>query len=329
MTTAETILDRITAAARIAERPPCLLLRPSAKSSDFGQRLAESARRVVQATCDAILLTVEEPTSQDKVDELTLRAGDRDVIHYRAVPEGPEEAPFLEALLALIESESSPDAPGLNRPMQLVVFIAPTCPNCPQAVRAVTALAVANRHLSATIVDATEHQEWAQSIGVRSVPLTVVDEALTLVGVISEDELSDRIMMASGPEGDRTIFRSLVDAGRFSAAAARLLEGKAYDAFADRWLSSTLESRIGLVLTAEEALALSSGALDALVPELLAVLESPDAALRGDTADLLGRIGDSRAIPALKALCDDANEDVAEAAHDALEEIRSRASNRG
>jgi CBS domain-containing protein len=258
----------------------------------------------MQATNGAISLTVADPAEEDEVDQLTIRAGDRDVIHYRAVPEGPEEAPFLEALLALIESDGSSDAPDQRRPMQVVVFIAPTCPNCPQAVRAVTSLAVANPHLSATIV--------------------VVDDALTLVGVISEDDLADRIMMTSGPEGDRTVFESLVDAGRFSVAAGRLLEGRAYEAFADRWRSSTLESRIGLVLTAEEALALDSGVLDALVPDLLAVLETPDAPLRGDTADLLGRIGDPRACPELESLSNDPNEDVAEAAHDALEEIRSR-----
>jgi len=271
-----------------------------------------------------IALTVADPSEENEYDQLTLRAGDRDVAHYRAVPEGPEEGPFCEALLALAGSGDPAGGLDQTRPMQVVVFIAPTCPNCPQAVRAVTALAVANRHLTATIVDATEFEEWAQSIGVRSVPLTVVDDALTVVGVISEDELADRIMVASGPDGERTVFVSLVDAGRFSVAARKLLEGTAHEAFADWWRTSTLESRIGLVLTAEEALALDSGALDALVPDLLDVLESPDVSLRGDTADLVGRIGDSRAIPALEALCDDANEDVAEAAHDALEEIRSK-----
>jgi CBS domain-containing protein len=324
MTSADTLLERITAAARTADRPPSLHLRPSAQSSDFGRRLAESARRVVQATSGAISLTVADPAEEGGFDQLTMRVGGRDVIHYRAVPEGPEEDPFLEALLALVEANGTPGASDQARSMRVVVFIAPDCPNCPQAVRAVASLAIANPHFTATIVDATEFDEWAQSVGVRSVPLTVVDDALTLVGVISEDELADRLMMAKGPDGERTVFESLVDAGRFSAAARRLLEGKAREAFANRWRSSTLESRIGLVLTAEEALALDSRALDALVPELLTVLEPPDSSLRGDTADLVGRIGDPRAIPALESLCNDPVEDVAEVAEEALEEIRSK-----
>jgi HEAT repeat protein len=55
---------------------------------------------------------------------------------------------------------------------------------------------------------------------------------------------------------------------------------------------------------------------------LVDVLASPDGALRGDTADLLGQIGDGRAVEALEALRSDPNPDVAEVAADAIEQIR-------
>jgi hypothetical protein len=329
MSTDQSILEQIAEAARGAPHPPSMSLRPARDATEFGRRLEECARRVAEATGGAIALTVDTAAEDDDVDQLTLRIGDREVVHYQALPEGPEEAPFYEALLAMSGSGvvSGPAEPA--PPMQVLVFIAPTCPNCPQAVRAVTGLAAANPHITATIVDAMHHEQWAARVGVRSVPLTIIDDALTLVGVITEDELSDRIMTVDGPDRERAIFVSLLDAGRFSAAAQRMIEGPAAEIFVERWRSSSLESRIGLVLTAEEALELDPGALDALVPELLAALGMPDAGIRGDTADLLGRIGDSRAIPALEELCRDSVADVAEVAAEALEEIRSRGLDRG
>ena len=51
---------------------------------------------------------------------------------------------------------------------------------------------------------------------------------------------------------------------------------------------------------------------------------SEDPVLRGDTADLLGRIGHRAATDALRALLDDPNPHVAEIASEALEEIDDR-----
>jgi HEAT repeat protein len=54
------------------------------------------------------------------------------------------------------------------------------------------------------------------------------------------------------------------------------------------------------------------------------VLAADDAALRGDTADLLGQIGHADAIEALTALTKDPNPDVAEIAAESLEAIQER-----
>jgi len=175
------------------------------------------------------------------------------------------------------------------------------------------------------VVDAVEFDAEAGSVGVRSVPLTVVDDSLTIVGSMTAEELAERILGAQGPDGEGAILVSLIDTGRFSAAAERLVAGLGRSAFLKRWRSSTLESRIGLVLTAEEALGEDVASLDELVRDLLPFLEVEDPALRGDTADLLGRIGDQRARPALEKLCEDPVADVAEIARDVLEDLSRRA----
>ena len=51
------------------------------------------------------------------------------------------------------------------------------------------------------------------------------------------------------------------------------------------------------------------------------LMEHADHRIRGDTADLLGKIGSPEAIPALKKAAADKNPDVVEAVEEALEEI--------
>jgi HEAT repeat protein len=87
-----------------------------------------------------------------------------------------------------------------------------------------------------------------------------------------------------------------------------------------------MEQRVNLFLVAEEALAADEECMDGLVPVLKAGLEregplAEDPSRRGDTADLLGRIGHPDARPVLEALATDPNPEVAEAAQDALEEL--------
>jgi HEAT repeat protein len=82
--------------------------------------------------------------------------------------------------------------------------------------------------------------------------------------------------------------------------------------------------RMGLMLLVEEVLEADSTALDGVVAELLPALDAEDAGLRGDTADLLGQIGHASAVPALEALRNDPNPDVAEIVMEALDLIGQR-----
>ncbi len=213
------------------------------------------------------------------------------------------------------------DAADVAGAVDIEIFVAPDCPNCPHMVRAANQLAAANPHVGVRVVDVTEHPQRAADIGVRSVPLTLVNGELTLVGVVSVEQLAEAITAAAGA-GDAGIFRSLIDAGRFGAAARMLLDGRGREAYLDQWRTSALESRIGLVLTAEAALGLDPRGLDALVSHLVKLLATDDAARRGDTADLLGMIGHPAARPALEGLLDDPVADVAEIASEALESLR-------
>ena len=214
----------------------------------------------------------------------------------------------------------------LTKDTELLLFIAHGCPACPHQVRSVASLALASPRISVEVVNVQEEPEVAAQYEISSVPTTIVDDELIMVGVIPATDLAWRLLEREGPEAEKVVFAALVESGRIPEAAERLSDGRATEAFLDLWSRSTLESRMGLFLVAEEALQWNPDSLEDLVAPLIRGLEgdgplSEDPSRKGDTADLLGQIGDAAARPALEALSRDPNEEVAEAAADALEEL--------
>jgi thiol-disulfide isomerase/thioredoxin len=239
------------------------------------------------------------------------------------------ELEALEALTSPAEVEAVvPTLQNLTKETELLLFIGPGCPSCPHQVRSVATLALASEKVSVEIVDATREPELAAQYDIRSVPTTVVDDELIMVGVIPAGEMAWRILEREGPEAEKVVFAALVESERFADAGERLSDGRATQAFVELWSRSTLESRMGLFLVAEEALDWNPEGLDALVPLLIEGLEgdgpiSQDPTRIGDTADLLGQIGHPDARGILENLIRDPNEEVAEAAADALAELRA------
>lgn len=249
-------------------------------------------------------------------------------IRYMALPEGPEAPPFLDAVLGRAGGTDESEAlkrtlAGIERPAELMVFVAAACPHCPNAVRQAIRVALACEMVSVSIVDAQKFPELASRLGARTVPLTVLDGQRSWSEVVPASALAEAVVSRGSPEHEAAVFRSLLERGRFADAAEKLRSG-AGDLFTAEWGTSTTSSRIGLLLTADEALESDRSALDALVPELLKSVSSEDAALRGDTADLLGRIGHGSAASSLERLRRDSNPDVAEIAAEALAEIEAR-----
>ena len=215
----------------------------------------------------------------------------------------------------------------LTKDTEILLFIGQGCPACPHQVRSVATLALASPRVSAEIVDVHQDPELAAQYEVSAVPTTVVDDELIMVGVVPAGEISWRILEREGPEAEKIVFAGLVASQRLSDAAERLSDGRATKAFIELWSRSTLESRMGLFLVAEEALEWNPEALDGLVPLLIEGLEgdgplTQDPTRKGDTADLLGQIGHIDARGVLEALSRDPNEEVAEAAAEALDQLK-------
>ncbi len=312
-----------------AEQKITLEVHPADDLPKANDKLAEVARAFEIAAAGKLVVRPGDGRDLPALPGLVLRSAAQANIRYLALPEGHEEAPFVEALAALARGER-PDGDWaqrlgeLDRPAEVLVFIAASCPHCPQAVRAALQLALASDQVQVTIVDAQFFEALAARYKVRSVPTTILDGGYTTIGVEPAIKLAQRLLARDDPAGEGEVFASLLDSGRLDDAAQRMVVGKSLPAFLGAWRKSTTAARVALMLCAQKAMATKREALDPLVGELLDLLGVEDAALRGDTADLLGQIGHLDAAGSLKPLLDDPNPDVAEIAEEALDAIMER-----
>jgi len=249
------------------------------------------------------------------------------VCHF--VPKGPEEEAFRELLWRAASlkgaEEDKPEEPDAgSHPAELTLFVANECPNCPRAVRILHSLAIDLPHLSVHLFEATLWPELAQKNEIKSVPTLLVGEKLRFVGELKKEKISPFLTVEDPDAVHQEYIRQCIRDGKALEAGPMITEVDDPCFLLEDLQNSTFQDRVGLLLALDEAMEIRPDCLEPLVKGLLPTLDSEDAALRGDIADLLGRIGRPDAIPALEKLSGDPNPDVAEAAADAVEAIRSR-----
>lgn len=322
-------LIRLKKALAGLPEPLELVFHPTSGRSALSEEMEAAALQIEQASGGAVRLRRAPPAERQHLPErpaLSLGWRGKSNIHYLAIPEGPEVLPFIEALQALPAGVAGHQEPwtrklsGLRRPARLFVFMATTCPNCPRTVRAALQLSLVSHGVHSYIIDVQRYPRLGERYRIKSVPATVLDDGWTGVGMMSPAELVERILRRDDPDMDQEVFDSLVESGRLDDAADWLLDHGA-SAFAVAWQRATLSVRVALMLLAEKVLEKDRRALEGCVETLLESLDSDDAAQRGDTADLLGRLGDARALEPLRRLGDDPNPDVAEIARDAVDQL--------
>jgi alkyl hydroperoxide reductase subunit AhpF len=304
--------------------------RAADEKSGLEEPLAEVARRIEAASGGALSVVHGDGTGLAALPCLTIAHRGLGKIHYQALPEGPEAPPFVEALLGPTRNGASETESwaarifALQRPAELLVFVGASCPHCPGAARSANRIALATPLVTVSIVDVQAHEELARRFNVRAVPLTVLDGDLAVTGVVPPADLVDKILSREEDSHGKEVLLSLVENGRFDEAADQMQTGPGAAHFVSIWESSATSLRIGLLIAVEQVLEANRAALDGIVADLLPILRDEDPTLRGDTADLLGRIGRRAATDALAALLEDPNPDVAEIAAEALEEIDAR-----
>ena len=97
-------------------------------------------------------------------------------VRYFGIPSGQEFASFLQDLISVSTGETDlsesikAELAEIDEPVDITVFVTPTCPHCPRAVETAHNFAIENEHIESNMVEAQEFMELSQEYGVRGVP---------------------------------------------------------------------------------------------------------------------------------------------------------------
>ncbi len=130
----------------------------------------------------------------DRVPAVIISAPGRDRIRYYGAPLGNELPTLLQAIgmAATGETElteqSRAQLKALSRPVALQVFFTPTCVYCPQMIALANQAAIESPLVTAVAIDATEFPDLVQRYKVNGVPMTVINDAIEIMGAAPEEE---------------------------------------------------------------------------------------------------------------------------------------------
>jgi len=122
-------------------------------------------------------------------------------IRYAGIPSGHEFSSLINSVLLVSgrDSKLGEDVrellKKLDQPVNMFVFVTPTCPYCPQAVILAHQMALESPMIEAEMIEATEFPDLSSRFNVSGVPQTTInDGAGTVVGAVPEGNLVAEIL---------------------------------------------------------------------------------------------------------------------------------------
>jgi len=124
-------------------------------------------------------------------------------VRLSGIPAGHEFTTLINDLVMVSKGESGLSQPikeklaSLTEPVNLQVFITPTCPYCPQAVILAHQMAIESKFVTGEMVEAMEFAELSNRFSVSGVPHTIINDGSgEVVGAVSETRLMAEIEKA-------------------------------------------------------------------------------------------------------------------------------------
>ena len=125
---------------------------------------------------------------------VVMRGTDDTRMRFLGAPAGYEFMSLIEAVLVAgtgdsgLTEESRALIGQVTEPVDIKVFVTPTCPHCPRAVTLAHKMAMSSALITATCVEATEFMDLSRMYRVTGVPKTVVNGTIEILGALPENE---------------------------------------------------------------------------------------------------------------------------------------------
>jgi glutaredoxin-like protein len=137
----------------------------------------------------------------DKVPAIVLLDADKNYqgVKFYGIPAGHEINSFVTGIMEVSGSgEDLPDdlleqIKGIDKDVDIKVFVTLSCPHCPGAVAKAHKLALLNDKISGEMIEAQTFSELSQKFNVSGVPKIVINDEFELVGNQPLDKFLEEI----------------------------------------------------------------------------------------------------------------------------------------
>ena len=164
------------------------------------QILDELASLSDQVTVEEVNLVLDRDRAEqygiEQIPAVVLLKDDADTrMRFLGAPAGYEFMSLVEAVMLAGSDDSGLSAASrdliaarVKEPLNILVFVTPTCPHCPRAVTLAHRMAVESPLVTATCVEATEFMDLSRRYRVNGVPKTVVNGTAEILGALPEEQ---------------------------------------------------------------------------------------------------------------------------------------------
>ena len=133
-------------------------------------------------------------------------------IRFLGAPAGYEFMSLIDAIVlaggsdsGLSKESKSLIAEHAAEPLDIKVFVTPTCPHCPRVVTLAHRMAFEHPLIHATCIEATEFLDLSRQYRVTGVPKTIVNGTIEILGAVPEDTFVRAVLQqpARVPDAER------------------------------------------------------------------------------------------------------------------------------
>ena len=137
-----------------------------------------------------------------RIPAIVLDSDGSNRVKFYGMPAGYELAALFEDIRTIsrgvspLTMETRKQLRRIDQPVHIQVFVTPSDTDCPGVARLAHAIALECPDVNADVVEVQEFPTLAQYYGVRSVPLTVINEYTKVAGALTEPQLLQRVLAA-------------------------------------------------------------------------------------------------------------------------------------
>lgn len=210
----------------------------------------------------------------------------------------------------------------MNMPItDITLAITPSCPHCPSMLEVLSQFVKNGDIGSLRIVNIAQQNTFATDNQIRSVPWLKIGPFI-LQGLYSAQEIKTWLTRSQSEQGMSEYFIELLSNGELDTVSHALKQSPPIIKLLVPLISSdetNINVRLGIGAILEDL----SGQpiLENILTDLIELLTSTDARVRGDAAHFLSFIKSTDAIKPLQQCLNDADEDVREIAQESLETL--------